>query len=85
MQALLKALSVFIPKLSELIRLGDERTVAISGLDAYAELLKEIKSDVLIGEGHKEAIINCVTDVMLGKDSMQIIFLLFQLYKENCF
>lgn len=56
--------------MSELIRLGDERTVAISGLDAYAELLKEIKSDVLIGEGHKEAIMNCVTDVMLGKDSM---------------
>ncbi|XP_003484719.1 importin-4 [Bombus impatiens] len=70
-QALLKALSVFIPKLSELIRLGDERTVAISGLDAYAELLKEIKSDVLIGEGHKEAIMNCVTDVMLGKTECQ--------------
>ncbi|XP_071878378.1 importin-4 [Bombus fervidus] len=70
-QALLKALSVFIPKLSELIRLGDERTVAISGLDAYAELLKEIKSDVLIGEGHKEAIMNCVTDIMLGETKCQ--------------
>ncbi|XP_050478214.1 importin-4-like isoform X1 [Bombus huntii] len=70
-QALLKALSVFIPKLSELIRLGDERTVAISGLDAYAELLKEIKSDVLIGEGHKDAIMNCVIDVMLGKTECQ--------------
>lgn len=70
-QALLKALSVFIPKLSELIRLGDERTVAITGLDAYTELLKEIKSDVLIGEGHKEAIMNCVTDVMLGKTECQ--------------
>ncbi|XP_060832672.1 importin-4-like [Bombus pascuorum] len=70
-QALLKALSVFIPKLSELIRLGDERSVAITGLDAYAELLKEIKSDVLIGEGHKEAIMNCVTDVMLGKTECQ--------------
>ncbi|XP_033183456.1 importin-4 [Bombus vancouverensis nearcticus] len=70
-QALLKALSVFIPKLSELIRLGDERTVAISGLDAYAELLKEIKSDVLIGEGHKDAIMNCVIDVMSGKTECQ--------------
>lgn len=70
-QALLKALSIFIPKLSELIRLGNERTVAISGLDAYAELLKEIKSDVLIGEGHKDAIMNCVTDVMLGRTECQ--------------
>ncbi|XP_076749367.1 importin-4 [Xylocopa sonorina] len=70
-EALLRALSVFIPKLSELIRLGVERTVAISGLDAYTELLKEIKSDVLIGEGHKEAIINSVTDVMLGSTACQ--------------
>lgn len=83
-EALLKALSVFIPKLSELIRLGDERSVAISGLDAYTELLKEIKSDVLIGEGHKEAIMNCVTDVMLGKDSVQILgFLVTIVYKKK--
>ncbi|KAK2578828.1 hypothetical protein KPH14_002445 [Odynerus spinipes] len=70
-QSLLKALSVFVPKLSELIRLDDERTVAISGLDAYSELLKEIKSDVVIGEGHKDAIINCITDVMSGKTKCQ--------------
>lgn len=70
-QLLLKALSVFVPKLSELIRLDDERTVAISGLDAYSELLKEIKSDVVIGEGHKYAIINCITDVMSGKTKCQ--------------
>ncbi|XP_031846773.1 importin-4 [Nomia melanderi] len=70
-EALLKALSVYIPKLSELIRLDDERSVAISGLDAYAELLKEIKTDVFIGEGHKEAIMNCILDVMLGKTECQ--------------
>lgn len=65
-EALLKALSVYIPKLSELIRLDDERSVAISGLDAYTELLKEIQTDVFIGEGHKEAIMNSILDVMLG-------------------
>ncbi|XP_076248556.1 importin-4 [Calliopsis andreniformis] len=70
-EALMKALSVFIPKLSELIRLDDERTVAISGLDAYTELLKEIKSDVLLGEGHREAIMNCVTDIMSNKTQCQ--------------
>lgn len=66
-EKLLKALSIFIPKLSEVIRVGDERTVAISGLDAYTELLKEIKADVLIGEGHIDAIMNSVTEVMSGK------------------
>ncbi|KAF7381213.1 hypothetical protein HZH68_016088 [Vespula germanica] len=70
-QSLFKALSVFVPKLSELIRLDDERTVAMSGLDAYSELLKEIKSDVIIGEGHKYAIMNCITDVMSGKTKCQ--------------
>ncbi|KOX69401.1 Importin-4 [Melipona quadrifasciata] len=70
-QALLKALSVFVPKLSELIRLDDDRTVVINGLDAYAELLKEVGSIVVIGEGHKEAITNCITDIMLGKTQCQ--------------
>ncbi|KAI4495616.1 hypothetical protein M0802_008451 [Mischocyttarus mexicanus] len=70
-QSMFKALSVFIPKLSELIRLDDERTVAMSGLDAYSEMLKEIKSDVFIGEGHKYAIMNCITEVMSGKTKCQ--------------
>ncbi|XP_076170729.1 importin-4 [Ptiloglossa arizonensis] len=70
-EALLKALYVFIPKLSELIRLDNELTVAISGLDAYSGLLKEIKTDVLIGEGHKDAIMNCVTNVLLGRTACQ--------------
>nr|XP_033340225.1 importin-4-like [Megalopta genalis] len=70
-EALLKALSVYIPKLSELIRLDDERSVAISGLDACTELLKEIKADVFAGPGHKEAIMNCILDVMLGKTQCQ--------------
>lgn len=64
--ALLKALSMFIPKLAELIRLDEEQTVAISGLEAYSELLKSISSDVSVGEGHKDAIMNCVIDVMRG-------------------
>ncbi|XP_057341318.1 importin-4-like [Microplitis mediator] len=70
-QALLKALSVFIPKLSEIIRLDIEATVVISGLEALAELLKEVKGEVLVGEGHKEAIMNCVTDVFTGKIECQ--------------
>ncbi|XP_017888011.1 importin-4-like [Ceratina calcarata] len=70
-QALLKALSIFVPKLSELIRLSPERTVAICGLDAYTKLLKEVKLDVLVGEGHKEAIMNCVIAIISGSTACQ--------------
>ncbi|KAK0087613.1 hypothetical protein PV325_000560 [Microctonus aethiopoides] len=70
-QALLKALGVYVPKLSELIRLDCELTVAISGLESLAELLKEIKEDVVAGDGHKDAIMNCVTEVFSGKIQSQ--------------
>lgn len=70
-QALLKGLSAYVPKLSVLIRLDIQPTVVISGLEALAELLKEIKDDVVAGEGHKEAIINCITDVFTGKIECQ--------------
>ncbi|EGI57688.1 PREDICTED: importin-4-like isoform X1 [Acromyrmex echinatior] len=70
-KALLKALSMFIPKLSELIRLDEEPTVAICGLEAYQTLLRQVKSDVIAGIGHKEAIVNCVMDVMKDKTACQ--------------
>ena len=69
--ALHKALSVFVPKLSVLIRLDKDRTVAINGLGAYATLLKEVKGDVIIGEGHRDAIINSVMEVLDGKTECQ--------------
>lgn len=74
--ALLKALSVFIPKLAELIRMDEEKTVAISGLEAYLELIKVIHADVVIGEGHKDAIINCVEGVMRGTCNPYLILLI---------
>lgn len=65
-EALLKALSMLVSRLAELVRLDDEATVAISALDAYTELLKTAKSDLLVEAGHKDAIINCVLTVMTG-------------------
>lgn len=65
--ALQKALQMFVPKCAELIRTDEERSVVMNALDAYANLLDEIKSDVLIGEGHREAIMNCVIDVLTLK------------------
>lgn len=65
-EALLKALSMLVSRLAELVRLDEEATVAISALDAYTELLKTVKSDVLVEAGHKDAIMNCVLAVMTG-------------------
>lgn len=62
-----KALQMFIPKCAELIRFDEERNVVMNALDAYAALLEEIKGEVLIGEGHREAIMNCVVDVLTLK------------------
>ncbi|XP_049829697.1 importin-4-like [Schistocerca gregaria] len=69
--ALMKALSMFVPKCAELIRMDEEREVVTTALEAYTELLKEVKHPVLEGEGHKDAIINCIQDVMTFKTECQ--------------
>lgn len=66
-QVLFNALKLFVPKCAEIIRMDEERQVVMSALDAYANLLEEIKGDVLAGEGHREAIMNCVVDVLTVK------------------
>lgn len=63
--ALSRALIMFIPKLSQLIKLDEEQTVAICGLDAYATLLNEIEN-VVERDEHKDAIISRVVDVFSG-------------------
>lgn len=73
--ALLRALSRFIPKLSQLIKLDEEQTVAICGLDAYATLLNDIESLVVEGDGHRDAIISRVVDVFTGI-RLSVLFLL---------
>ncbi|XP_018577628.1 importin-4 [Anoplophora glabripennis] len=70
-QALYKALQMFVPKCAELIRIDEERSVVMVCLDAYATLLDEVKGDVFVGEGHREAIMNCVIDVLTLKTMCQ--------------
>ncbi|XP_034255922.1 importin-4-like [Thrips palmi] len=70
-QALLKALSILVPKCSELIHADQDRDVVMSALDAYSEMLSELKGTVLIGDGHREAIINCIRDVLTYKTECQ--------------
>lgn len=70
-QALLKALSILVPKCSELIHADNDRDVVMSALDAYSEMLSELKGTVLAGDGHREAIINCIRDVLTYKTECQ--------------
>lgn len=65
-QTLMKALSMLVSRLAEVVKLDEEITVKISALNAYTELLKTIKSDVLVEEGHKDAIINSVYYALNG-------------------
>ncbi|CAG9770533.1 unnamed protein product [Ceutorhynchus assimilis] len=70
-EALYKFLAMFIPKCSELIRMDEERSVVMNCLDAYSALLDEIKGEVFVGDGHREAIMNCVVDVLTMKTMCQ--------------
>ncbi|KAK4877680.1 hypothetical protein RN001_010186 [Aquatica leii] len=70
-QGLYRALQMLIPKCAEIIRADEERQVVMCALDAYANLLEELKGEVLVGEGHREAIMNCVIDVLNLKTACQ--------------
>ncbi|XP_063239917.1 importin-4-like [Bacillus rossius redtenbacheri] len=69
--ALSKALMLVVPKCAELIRMDEERSVVMTALDVYCDLLAEVKAPVLEGEGHTDAIINCIMDVMSYKTECQ--------------
>ena len=66
-----KWIQVVVPKLSEIIRSDEERSVAMASLEAYAELLREAGPAVLQAQGHLEAIMNCVKEVMTKKTVCQ--------------
>ncbi|KAF0294994.1 Importin-4 [Amphibalanus amphitrite] len=70
-EGLQQALSVFVPKMHELVKTDDEAIVVMSALDGYAEVLKAVGPPVLKGEGHLDAILNSVRDVMAYKTACQ--------------
>lgn len=61
-----KSVEVLIPRLVDRARLDDEHGVATAAMDGFLSLIKELKFEVVAKEGHLEAIINCVTEVMEG-------------------
>ncbi|XP_054274502.1 importin-4-like [Macrosteles quadrilineatus] len=70
-QGLLNALNMLVPKCAEIIRTDREREVVIVALEVYSELLKEVGAPVLEGEGHTDAIINCIKDVLNSRTECQ--------------
>lgn len=70
-QALQGALQVFIPKCAELIRADEESQIVITATNVFTNLLDELGAMVLVGEGHREAIMNCVVDLLNLKTMCQ--------------
>ncbi|ETN66625.1 importin beta-4 [Anopheles darlingi] len=62
---------ILIPKLSEIIRTDEERTVVMSGLDAFSDILDEVGAATFTADGQKDAIFNCIVDVLNGKVACQ--------------
>lgn len=62
---------VLIPKLSEIIRTDEERTVVMSALDGYSDILEKVGAAAMQAEGQKDAIFGCIVDVLNGKVACQ--------------
>jgi len=62
-QACAAAVTVLVPKLSEVINTDSEMEVVNAAFDTMTEMLKELKGIVLKTEGHTEAIIMCIRNV----------------------
>jgi len=67
-----------IPKAAELIHCDPEYNVVMAALEIYSTLLKELKDVVLKGEGHKEAIINCIKAVLMNEVYYNFILISFK-------
>lgn len=70
-EAVQRTLLILIPKLSELIRVDEERVVVMAALDAYNYLLTELKCNAVQIDGQKDAIFACILDVLNGKVACQ--------------
>ncbi|XP_055625825.1 importin-4-like [Toxorhynchites rutilus septentrionalis] len=62
---------ILIPKLSEIIRTDEERTVVMSALDGYCDIMEKVGAAALQADGQKDAIFGCIVDVLNGKVACQ--------------
>lgn len=70
-QGVANVVTNFIPKLGTIVRDDEDCTVVMSALDAFAELLKELKELAIPTEDLRDTIFTCINDVMLGKVACQ--------------
>ena len=61
------ALKMFVPKCAEVVKYDEETTMVIQAVNAFGTLLDKIKSEVLVGDGHREAIMNSLIDLLAEK------------------
>jgi len=78
-----RAICTFIPKLSQLIKLDGEQTVAICCVDACTTLLNEIGLPVVLYHGHIDAIATRVSDVFTSIYDPHYLHLTFQTSSSN--
>uniref|UniRef100_A0AAG5D5I9 Importin N-terminal domain-containing protein n=1 Tax=Anopheles atroparvus TaxID=41427 RepID=A0AAG5D5I9_ANOAO len=62
---------ILIPKLSEIIRTDEERTVVMSALDGFTDILQEVGAATFVADGQKDAIFSCIVDVLNAKVACQ--------------
>ncbi|XP_038117779.1 importin-4 [Culex quinquefasciatus] len=62
---------ILVPKLSEIIRTDEERTVVMSALDGYSDIMEKVGASAIQAEGQKDAIFGCIVDVLNGKVACQ--------------
>lgn len=70
-QGVANVVANYIPKLGTIVRDDEDCSVVMSALDAYAELLKELKALAIPTEDLRDTIFTCINDVMLGKVACQ--------------
>ncbi|XP_053677381.1 importin-4-like [Anopheles nili] len=62
---------ILVPKLSEIIRTDEERTVVMSALDGFSDILDEVGAATFQADGQKDAVFNCIVDVLNSKIACQ--------------
>ncbi|XP_058830529.1 importin-4-like [Topomyia yanbarensis] len=62
---------ILIPKLSQIIRTDEERSVVMAALDAYSDIMEKVGAAAIQADGQKDAIFGCIVDVLNGKVACQ--------------
>uniref|UniRef100_A0A182MKQ1 Importin N-terminal domain-containing protein n=1 Tax=Anopheles culicifacies TaxID=139723 RepID=A0A182MKQ1_9DIPT len=71
MEGVHQTILILVPKLSEIIRTDEERTVVMSALDGFSDILQEVGAATFQADGQKDAVFNCIVDVLNGKVACQ--------------